>query len=279
MWYSEAIYPNIKLQLKGTPLYSKKTFYQNLKVYTTDLFGKTLMLDGAIQTTEGDEFIYHEMLTHPVLLLHPKPQKVLIIGGGDGGILREVFKYKSVKHAYLVEIDKDIIDVSKKYLKNICRDSFQDKRTKIILDDGAKFIKRTKEKFDIIIIDSPDPVGPAKILFSKGFYKNVFSTLEADGLMIRQTGSTILQKEVLKNSWKALNEVFPLVWTHLVAIPTYIGGFFSLTAASKKVNLFKTTISSLEKKVETLKIKTDYYNPYIHIASAVLPEYVRRMLK
>lgn len=279
MWHSEAIYPDIKLQLKGELLYRKKTLYQNLKLYKTDRFGKILMLDNAIQTTEGDEFIYHEMLTHPVLLLHPKPQKVLIIGGGDGGILREVLKYKSVKLAYLVEIDKNIIEISKKYLKSICKNSFQDKRTKIIFDDGAKFIKKTKEKFDVIIIDSPDSVGPAKVLFSKGFYKDIFSALAENGLMIRQTGSTTLQKEVLKSSWKILNDIFPFVWTHLTAIPTYIGGFFSLTAASKKIDLFKTDIAYLEKKIKALKIKTDYYNPYIHIASAVLPEYIRRMLK
>lgn len=279
MWHSEAIYPDIKLQLKGELLYRKKTLYQNLKLYKTDRFGKILMLDNAIQTTEGDEFIYHEMLTHPVLLLHPKPQKVLIIGGGDGGILREVLKYKSVKLAYLVEIDKNIIEISKKYLKSICKNSFQDKRTKIIIDDGAKFIKKAKEKFDVIIIDSPDSVGPAKVLFSKGFYKDIFSALAENGLMIRQTGSTTLQKEVLKSSWKILNDIFPFVWTHLTAIPTYIGGFFSLTAASKKIDLFKTDIAYLEKKIKALKIKTDYYNPYIHIASAVLPEYIRRMLK
>ncbi len=279
MWHSEAIYPDIKLQLKGELLYRKKTLYQNLELYKTDRFGKVLMLDNAIQTTEGDEFIYHEMLTHPVLLLHPKPQKVLIIGGGDGGILREVLKYKSVKLAYLVEIDKSIIEISKKYLKSICKNSFQDKRTKIIFDDGAKFIKKTKEKFDVIIIDSPDSVGPAKVLFSKGFYKDIFSALAENGLMIRQTGSTTLQKEVLKSSWKLLTDIFPFVWTHLTAIPTYIGGFFSLTAASKKIDLFKTDIAYLEKKIKALKIKTDYYNPYIHIASAVLPEYIRRMLK
>jgi len=278
MWCTETLYPDVKISLKGKLLYKEKTPYQDLKIYKTERFGNLLLLDGAIQTTEKDEFIYHEMLTHTVMLIHPQPKRILIIGGGDGGILKEVIKYKDVESIYLVEIDKRVIEISQKYLKTICQNAFEDKRVNIIIEDGAKFVKKTEEKFDIVIIDSPDPVGVAKVLFSSKFYKNIFNCLEKDGLMIRQTGSTILQKSELEENWKILNKIFPYVWIHLIATPTYIGGFFSLTVASKKIDLFKIDIDKLEKKFNRLKIKTKYYNPYLHIASSVLPEYIRRKL-
>jgi len=278
MWCTEILYPDIKISLKGKLLYKEKTPYQDLKIYKTERFGNLLLLDGAIQTTEKDEFIYHEMLTHTVMLIHPQPKRILIIGGGDGGILKEVIKYKDVESIYLVEIDKRVIEISQKYLKTICQNAFEDKRVNIIIEDGAKFVKKTKEKFDIVIVDSPDPVGVAKVLFSSKFYKNIFNCLKKDGLMIRQTGSTILQESELEENWKILNKIFPYVWIHLIATPTYIGGFFSLTVASKKIDLFKIDIDKLEKKFNRLKIKTKYYNPYLHIASSVLPEYIRRKL-
>ena len=278
MWCTETLYPDVKISLKGKLLYKEKTPYQDLRIYKTERFGNLLLLDGAIQTTEKDEFIYHEMLTHTVMLIHPQPKRVLIIGGGDGGILKEVIKYKDVESIYLVEIDKRVIEISQKYLKTICQKAFEDKRVNIIIEDGAKFVKKTKEKFDIVIIDSPDPVGVAKVLFSSKFYKNIFNCLEKDGLMIRQTGSTILQKSELEDNWKILNRIFPYVWIHLIATPTYIGGFFSLIVASKKIDLFKIDIDKLEKKFNRLKIKTKYYNPYLHIASSVLPEYIRERL-
>ncbi len=278
MWCFETLYPDIKLGLKGKLVYKKKTPYQDLRIYQTQRFGKLLLLDGAIQTTEKDEFIYHEMLTHTAMFSHPQPKKVLIIGGGDGGVLREVLKHK-VKKVYLVEIDKEVIEVAKKYLKSIPENSFEDPRVEVIIGDGALFVKNTEEKFDVVIIDSPDPVGPAKVLFSKKFYKDVFEVLEENGIMIRQTGSTILQEDELKDNVKILNKVFPYVWVHLIATPTYIGGFFSLTIASKKVDILDIDVEFLEKRFKILKNKTKYYNPYIHIASSILPEYVRRKVE
>ncbi len=279
MWYTETLYPDIKLQLKGKLLYRRKTPYQDLRIYRTQRFGNTLVLDGATQTTEGDEFIYHEMITHPVMLLSPNPQKVLVIGGGDGGVIREVVKYKTVKEVYLVEIDQHVITASKKYLKTICKNSFRDRRVKIIIDDGAKFLRQTKEKFDIVIVDSPDPIGCAKILFSKKFYQDIFSVLKNNGLMIRQAGSTILQKEELKENWQILKRIFPYFWLHLIAVPTYIGGLFTLIVGSKKIDLFNVSIDLLERRMRILKIKTNYYNPYIHMGSAMLPEYVKKILR
>lgn len=275
MWFYEMLYPHIRLGIKGKLIYKKKTPYQDLRIYETPCFGKTLMLDGAIQTTQKDEFIYHEMLTHPVLLACPNPKNVLIIGAGDGGVLREVLKHK-VKRAYLVEIDAEVINVSKKYLGSICKDAFaKDKRVEIIIGDGAKFIRETKEKFDLVIIDSPDPIGVAKVLFSKKFYQDIFNILTPRGMMIRQTGSTILQSKEIKQNYRIMKQVFPYVSAQLAAIPTYIGGFFSFLIASKKIKPHDVPYAKISNRYKDLNLKTKYYNPDIHFASAKLPNYLR----
>jgi len=277
MWFYENLYPDIKIGIKGKIIYRKKTSYQDMQLYSTPRFGKMLTLDGAIQTTEGDEFIYHEMLTHPAMVAHPNPKNVLIIGGGDGGALREVLKYR-IEKVYLVEIDKDVINISRKHLNRICQRSFNDKRLHTIIDDGANFIKNTKERFDIAIIDSPDPIGPAKALFSKSFYSQIYSILTNKGIMIRQSGSTTLQADELKSSYKTLKKIFPIVEVQLAAIPTYIGGFFSFIIASKSINPKKFNLKDIRKKVNKLKLKTKYYNPEIHTGSMSLPAYVRRLV-
>jgi spermidine synthase len=278
MWFYETLYPDIKLGLKGKLIYKKKTPYQDLRIYKTCRFGNVLLLDGAIQTTQKDEFIYHEMLTHPVLLLHPNPQNILVIGAGDGGVLREALKHK-IKKVTLVEIDKEVIKLSERYLPSICRNSFNNKRVKIVIDDGAKFIKNTKEKFDIVIIDSPDPVGVAKVLFSKKFYENIYSILTSQGIMIRQTGSTVLQRGELRQNYNILKNIFSYLAVQLACVPTYIGGFFSFIIASKKIDPCKASYKKILSKYRNLKLKTKYYNPEIHFASLVLPNYVEEELR
>lgn len=275
-WYYEALYPDIKIGLKGKPLYQRRTPFQDMKIFKNPRFGNVLVLDGAIQTTQNDEFIYHEMLSHPVLFAHPNPKKVLIIGAGDGGVLREALKHR-VKEVVLVEIDRAVIDLSKKYLPSISNGSFKDKRVRVLIGDGAKFVAETKEKFDVIIVDSPDSVGPARVLFSKNFYKNIYSRLAKKGLMIRQSGSTVLQVGVLKENYHLLKRIFPYVSAQVVAIPTYIGGFFSFLIASKKVNPIRVPRKNVEARYKKLNLKTKYYNPQIHFASLALPNYIRRL--
>jgi spermidine synthase len=274
VWSYETLYPDIKIGLKGKLLYKTKTAYQDLRIYDNPRFGKVLFLDGAVQTTTKDEFIYHEMLTHPLLLAHPNPKNVLVIGAGDGGILREVLKHR-IKKAIIVELDEEVITSSKKYLPSISKGAFSNKKVKIVIDDGAKFVAQTKEKFDVVIVDSPDPVGPAKVLFSKKFYTDIFSVLTKNGLMIRQTGSTILQPKEIGENYKILTKIFPYVTPQIAAIPTYIGGFFSFLIASKSINYDKIPFKTIERRYNQKNLKTQYYNPYIHFASTKLPNYVR----
>ncbi|UCB56446.1 MAG: polyamine aminopropyltransferase [Candidatus Omnitrophota bacterium] len=275
MWFYENLYPDVKLGIKGELIHRKKTPYQDLRIYKTPRYGKTLVLDGAIQTTEKDEFIYHEMLTHPSLLSYPEPKEVLVIGAGDGGILREVLKH-NVKKVYLVEIDDEVIRTSKKYLPSISSGAFAaNGRVEIIIADGAKFIRQTKKKFDVVIVDSPDPIGVAKVLFSRKFYRDIFSILKDDGIMARQSGSTTLQLKELKENWRIMKEKFPYVSVHLAAIPTYIGGFFSFLVGSKKINQKDISYDEIMNRFKQLNLETKYYNPDIHFASTKLPTYVK----
>lgn len=278
MWIYETLHNGVKLALQAKQLCRKKTQYQDCRIYETSAFGKALFLDGVIQTTEADEFIYHEMLTHPPLLSHPQPKSILLIGAGDGGVLREVLKHP-IKKVTLVEIDADVIKFSKQYLNFLNKNAFADRRLKIIIDDGAKFAVRTKEKFDLALIDSPDPIGPAKILFSKKFYQNIFSLLTTNGLMIRQTGSTMLQRYVLKENYRIVKKIFPYLAVQVVSVPTYIGGFFSFLIGSKKINPEKLSHQAVLRRYNKLKLKTKYYNPDIHFASLKLPNYLQEVVR
>jgi spermidine synthase len=277
MWFYETLYPDIKLAIKGKLIFKKKTSYQDLRIYKTARFGKVLLLDGAIQTTEKDEYIYHEMLTHPVLLAHPRPKDILVIGAGDGGVLREVLKYK-IKQVTLVEIDEEVIRASEKFLPSLHRGSFRDRRLNLIIADGAEFVRTTKEKFDVAIIDSPDPVGAARVLFSKRFYKDIYSVLKENGMLIRQTGSTILQSQEIKQNYGILSQIFPSIAVQLAAIPTYIGGFFSFLIASRGIDINGLSLKQISNRYKRLGLQTKYYNPGVHFASKQLPTYIERAL-
>jgi len=276
MWYYEALFNDVRLALEGKLIYGEKTPYQNLQIYQTSRLGKILVLDKMTQTAEKDEFIYHEMVTHPLLLTHPRPEKVLIIGAGDGGVLREVLKH-DVKQAYLVEIDERVINLSIKYLPSLSKGAFSDKRTRLIIADGAQFIRQTREKFDVVIIDSPDPVGMAKVLFTRNFYVNIFSILGSSGMMIRQTGSTMFQPNELQENYRIMKKIFPFVTPQLAAVPTYIGGFFSFIIGSKKINPPDVPYKLIAKRYAKSRLNTKYYNPDIHFASMKLPNYLRRV--
>lgn len=278
-WIREKLYPDMQLSLKvKKTLVQGKAQLQGIKVLDTYRFGRTLVLDDIIQTTEKDEFIYHEMMTHVPVFACRRPENVLVIGGGDGGILREVLKHK-VKKAVLVEIDKGVIDFCKKSMPSLSNGAFNNKKVDIVIDDGAEYVKRHKSSYDVVIVDSTDPIGPAKVLFQKNFYKNVSNVLKKGGVMVRQSGSTMLQPEELIENYKILKGIFKYVSVYLISIPTYVGGFFSILFASNEVNTKNINIKSIQKRYKTSKIKTTYYNSEIHQGSFLLPEYVKRLTK
>ncbi len=277
-WFSETLHPSVRQTLKIKEiLYSGKTPFQKVQILNTEQFGKVLVLDGVIQTTEKDEFIYHEMMTQVPLFSHPNPRRVLVIGGGDGGIVREILKHP-IEEVYLVEIDEQVMTLSKKYLRAICKGAFKDSRTRVRVEDGAQFITEQTDPFDIVMIDSTDPIGPAKVLFSKKFYQGIKRILNPAGILVRQTGSTVFQPNEWMGNYHQLKGFFSQVHPFVIAVPTYIGGFFSLVFASDQIDPRALDLTMLKARYGELQLKTRYYNPEIHQSCFRLPEYMKSRL-
>jgi len=258
-------------------LYSGRSRYQKIEFYDTYFFGRILVLDGILQTSEKDEFIYHEMLCQNPLFLHKNPQRVLIVGGGDGGALEEILKHK-VKEVQMVEIDEKVIELSKKYLPSISKGAFNDRRTKLFIEDGKKFIKRNVNCFDVIILDLSDPGGPAKDLISLNFYKNVKRALRKNGIVSIQSGSLSYQAKLVSLIFNRVNRIFPSVKIHRSVIPSYQAGEYSFIVGSK-FNLKKISPLVLQSKFKKAKLKLSYWNPEMHFASSVLPKYLKDKIR
>ena len=273
-WLNEKHSEGYSVNWKFTEtIHTEQTSYQHLAVINTVDFGKALVLDGLVQTTEKDEFIYHEMIVHPILMSHPNPQKVLVIGGGDGGSIREVVKYASVQQADLIEIDENVILACRKYLPEISC-SLTDKRVRLFIEDGLDFVKRKQDYYDIVIVDSSDPIGPAEGLYTQEFYTDIHQALKPDGILVAQTGSPLFNKELLAAANKRISKLFPITETYLTAIPTYTGGFWSFTLGSKKYDPAQAQPG--HKLLKTMNLK--YYNEDIHKACFALPNFVRDLL-
>ncbi|MBS0627275.1 MAG: polyamine aminopropyltransferase, partial [Verrucomicrobia bacterium] len=226
--YEESLYPHWRqvFEIKEK-IYEEKTKEQHLLIFENEQFGKVLALDGIIQVTEKDEFVYHEMMTHVPLLAQGFVKKVLIIGGGDGGILREVLRHKSVEKAVLVEIDENVVVFSKNHLPMISQGAFNDPRVEVVIQDGCLFVKNSLEKFDVIICDSTDPVGPGAVLFTSEFYGDCHALLNEGGIFINQNGVPFLQIQELAETYKSRKTHFSEVGFYLGVVPTYVGGFMA----------------------------------------------------
>lgn len=272
LWVTEKQTDDVKISFRVKEfLHEEKTDFQHLAVVDTYAYGPMLFLDNCVMTNIKDEFVYHEMISLVALNTHPNPQNVLVIGGGDGGVLREISKHPKVEKATLVEIDGQVIENSKKYFPEIA-EGFKSPKVKVIVDDGIKYIKENKNTFDIIIIDSTDPIGPAAGLFSAEFYKNVYAALKEDGMMVAQTESPFLEPEIITHVNNTLQGIFPLVKLYHAYIPTYPSGMWTFTIGSKKYNPEKVDPAGIP------DTNTRYYNPEIHLASLVLPNFVKQLL-
>jgi len=265
-WFGEFQTEDVMLSMKYTKnILHKKSKFQEIDIIENRTYGKVLFIDKTFQLTEKDEFIYHEMLAHIPLFSHENPEKVLIIGGGDGGLARECLRH-NIKKIYLVEIDEDVVNISKEYLPGISS-SFQDKRLKLFIDDGSEFIKNTDEKFDVVLVDSTDPVGPASVLFEKEFYKNVKNILNEYGIIGTQSGSPFLYPEHLKKAYFNMKNVFKFVDVYTATIPTYPGAIWSFTFASERKISRKRDVN----------IPTKYYTKEIHDCKCV-PAFVNQLI-
>lgn len=255
-------------------LFEHQTKHQHLVIFSNNRWGTVMMLDGVIQTTEKDEFIYHEMMTHVPLFSHANPKKILIIGGGDGGILREVLKHESVENVTQVEIDEAVINMCIKYFPKHSNGAFEDPRVNIVIDDGINYVTHCNEKFDVIISDSTDPIGPGESLFSTKFYEGIKKCLNENGIFVAQNGVCFMQLDEVRTTRDRLSPLFMDMTFYTAAIPTYVGGLMTFAWASNNAELKKTSLESLLDKFNLSQIKTNYYQPDIHLASFALPKYI-----
>ena len=274
-WFTEIHQDSSALSFKyKKTLFEGKSPFQTVKIIETQSHGKMLINEDIVMTCEKDEFIYHEMIAHVPLFTHPHPKKGLIIGGGDGGTAREVLKHKKIQKCDLVEIDSMVVNACKKHLKSI-GSAFNNPRLKIYFEDGAAFIKNKKNHYDVVIVDSADPIGPGKILFEAPFYKNVFQALKPDGLMTAQGESPLYEQKLQKKLLKTAGKVFPLAGFYNYGNLTYPGGVWSFLFASKKYHPIKNFKAG---RVKNSAFSFRYYNKGIHQAAFAQPECVRKNL-
>ncbi|WP_455675113.1 polyamine aminopropyltransferase [Pradoshia sp.] len=278
LWFSERHTSNVKLSIKvEKQLYSGQSDYQRIDIYESKEFGRFLTLDGFMMMTEKDEFIYHEMITHVPMMVHPNPERVLLIGAGDGGAVRELVKYENVKQIDLVEIDEMVVEVSRKYLsKTAC--ALDDPRLQIHYEDGLKHIRSCENQYDLIIVDSTDPFGPGEGLFTREFYGSCYKALRKDGIMVNQHESPFYEEDVaaMQRAHKRIVESFPISYVYQAHIPTYPSGHWLFGFASKKYHPVK------DLKREAFRdagLNTRYYNPKLHIGAFSLPTYVEELLR
>jgi spermidine synthase len=257
----------------------KETKFQKLELFEHDFYGKVLRLDGYFQTSEFDEFLYHESLAQFPLIAHPNPKKILIIGGGDGGSLEEVTKHKHVENITIVELDKDVVEFSKKYLNNINKNSFEDKRVNLIFDDGIKFLENTKENFDVIILDLTDPCGESRNLYTKEFYELVSKKLNKNGILSLHTEAYIHYPDIFSRIISTLKSVFKFVGNHSVFIPIY-GTSLSFGLCSNDINFKEINKDILEKRFQNRAISDlNYLDPSVFKSALVEPKYIQDIMK
>lgn len=247
-------------------LLSEKSAFQKIEVYETAAYGRVLLLDGLVQTTEKDEFFYHEMLVHPAMISHPRPRDVLIIGGGDGGTMREVLRYQ-VRSVVLVEIDSRVIEICKQFLPGLAV-SFGDRRAEVLIGDGSRFVRETDRRFDTIIVDSSDPVGPSAVLHRKAFYTELKRCLRPGGIIAAQAGAPLFHLEHLRKKRIFLKQLFAFALYYLGPVPTYPGGLWCYVFLSDRVDPLR-----LRRRRPPNKLK--YYNCDVHRAAFALPEFLK----
>ncbi len=266
-WFSERYSDNLQLSFRvSDQLLSVKTDFQRIDVFETYDFGKLLSIDGTVQLTEKDEFVYHDMITRmPFYYSDTPPENALVIGGGDGGAAGELLKL-GLKSITNVEIDGQVVEVCKKHFPSLTA-SFNDPKVNLVIDDGIKYVNNSKEKFDMVIIDSTDPVGPAEDLFNEKFYSNVYRILKDGGVVVTQSGSPFYQPRAIELANKGMKKSFPYVASYVAFIPTYPSGFWSFTMAKKS-----------EIKLRTEKVQNgNYFNLEIARSSFALPEFAKKL--
>lgn len=278
LWYTEQHTDNVRFSIKvDKPLYTGQSEFQRIDVFKSNEFGTFFTLDGLMMVTEKDEFIYHDMIVHVPMATNPKIKNVLVIGGGDGGTVRELTRYTSIANIDMVEIDKMVVEVCREYLpQTACK--LDDPRVQLHFEDGLKFVRNKENTYDLIIVDSTDPFGPGEGLFTKEFYGNCYKALKEDGILVNQHESPYYEEYAknMQRAHKRILEIFPVCRVYQAHIPTYPSGHWLFGFASKTYD----PLTDLDEQAwNNLKLATKYYNTEIHKGSFALPNYVKQLLE
>lgn len=275
-WIEETFHPHWRVALEaGRVLHEVRTEHQHLVIFENATWGRVLMLDGVCQLTTSDEFIYHEMMAHVPLMALSKPKRVLIVGGGDGGVLREVLKHPTVEKAVLCEIDRSVIDLSREHFPGVAAGAFDNPRAEIVIADGLKFVAEAKERYDAIIVDSSEPIGPSAVLHTPEFFADCKLALASDGVFVTQNGLPFLFPDHLAGTTAALAKLYKRAAPFLCGQPCYFGGPFALNWGSDDVDLLDLSVKKLAKRCQKRDISTRYWTPAVHAAAFALPAYVQ----
>lgn len=282
VWVNEILHPGwgqrfqVRRELART-----KSAFQDIAIFESESHGRVLMLDGVVQITEADEFVYQEMLAHVPLIAHGAAERVLIIGAGDGGVLRRVLEHRSVRHAVMVEIDAEVIRLAREFFPAIGGDAWENRRAEVIVGDGIAYVSDAPEAaFDVVIVDSTDPVGVGEVLFTETFYAHAARVLSPRGVLVNQCGVPFQQAEELRQTHRRRVGAFPHASAYVIAVPTYVGGFMTLGWAAKDPSLASLPPSELSARALAAGIlgKTRYWTPEIHAGAFHLPPYIAELL-
>lgn len=277
-WFQEALYPEISQHIRiDEIIFEGKTAFQDALVFKNKAAGAVLTLDGVVQTTERDEHIYHEMLTHVPMIAHGNAKNVLIIGGGDGGMLRHCLMHP-VEKVTMVELDQTVVDLCTAHMPMLSQGAFEDPRAELIITDGCQFVKQTAEKYDVIIVDSTDPIGPGEVLFTSEFYGDCHKILASGGVMVTQNGVPFLQPHEITQSATRLGHHFQDVTFYAAAVPFYFGGIMTFGWASDDAALRQRTKEFLVSGIDKVSQPRKYYNEDIHVACFALPQFVKNLM-
>jgi spermidine synthase len=264
--------PGVEFAYEGELLHAEDSAFQRIDIYEHPTFGRTLVLDGAVQTSERDEFLYHEMLVHVPLLAHPEPRRVLVIGGGDGGTIRRVLEHPTVTDAVMVEIDDRVTALSREYMPSIGGDVWDDPRATVLFDDGNAYVHADGEPFDAIIVDSSDPVGPGIVLFETLFYRRCLERLNPGGVYVAQVGSPVYFQDEMRMAFRNAQAAFPDVRLYLGHVTTYPGVVWSFMLCGERLDI---DVESAGARAAERKITARYWTPEVHLASFGLPGIIR----
>jgi spermidine synthase len=277
-WIPETLFDDLGFRMSyevKRVIHETQTSHQHLVLFDHAFFGKMLMLDGATQVTSRDEFVYHEMMTHVPILAHGRAKEVLIVGGGDCGIAEEVLKHKSVKRLTQVEIDAAVVEFAKQNFPEFTKPVLADARFDLVIDDGMKYVAKTDRRFDVIIVDSTDPQGPGKVLFSQKFYAGCRRCMAKGGVLVAQKGVPFFQSGELTAGIRKLRSLFADGYCYVAAIPTYVGGHMAMSWATDDVKLRHASVKTIAARYDRAgRFPTRYWTPEVHVAAFALPRFI-----